>query len=187
MLLPPKATKSASGKMKKLVPVYQENAVDDDLLNEGRRNLRNYMQTRGYFDADGRSGAPPKTGEDQVNIVYKIDPGEKHKLAAVKIRATNTSTAATIRERWRAAGQLGPDQRAFQPADDARGRESIKYLYLANGFLDVKVDAELADDYEGKKDRDGGACQDRRRPADTGRQAVGRRLSGVPSRRLSRG
>src|SRR5215469_10183899 len=36
--------------MRRLVPVYQENAVDDDLLNEGRRNLRNFMQTRGYFD-----------------------------------------------------------------------------------------------------------------------------------------
>ena len=28
---------------------------------------------------------------------------------------------------------------------------SIKYLYLANGFLDVKVDADLLDDYLGKK------------------------------------
>ncbi len=37
--------------LKKNVPVYEENALDDDLLNEGRRNLLNYMQGLGYFDA----------------------------------------------------------------------------------------------------------------------------------------
>ena len=30
----------------KNVPVFEENAVDDDLLNEGRRNLLNYLQSR---------------------------------------------------------------------------------------------------------------------------------------------
>jgi len=44
--------KISKGQLKKLVPVYQENSVDDDLLNEGRRNLRDYLQTQGYFDAN---------------------------------------------------------------------------------------------------------------------------------------
>ena len=43
--------KISKGELKKLVPVYQENSVDDDLLNEGRRNLRDYLQIKGYFDA----------------------------------------------------------------------------------------------------------------------------------------
>ena len=43
--------KISNRELKKLVPVYQENSVDDDLLNEGRRNLRDYLQTKGYFDA----------------------------------------------------------------------------------------------------------------------------------------
>ena len=33
--------------IKKNVPVYEESALDDDLLNEGRRNLLNYMQSQG--------------------------------------------------------------------------------------------------------------------------------------------
>src|SRR5262245_6865718 len=36
------------GQLKKYVPVFEEGAVDDDLLNEGRRNLRDYFQTQGY-------------------------------------------------------------------------------------------------------------------------------------------
>src|SRR6202022_3473436 len=43
--------KISRSQLKKNVPVYEENALDDDLLNEGRRNLLNYMQGRGYFDA----------------------------------------------------------------------------------------------------------------------------------------
>ncbi len=30
--------------LKQNVPVFEENAVDEDLLNEGRRNLVNYLQ-----------------------------------------------------------------------------------------------------------------------------------------------
>ena len=33
------------------IPVYEENALDDDLLNEGQRNLLTYMESRGYFEA----------------------------------------------------------------------------------------------------------------------------------------
>ncbi len=39
------------GTLKREIPVYEENAVDDDLLNEGKRNLLDYLQTRGHFDA----------------------------------------------------------------------------------------------------------------------------------------
>ena len=36
--------------MQKLVPVYEEGTVDQDLLNEGAQNLRNYFEGHGYFD-----------------------------------------------------------------------------------------------------------------------------------------
>jgi outer membrane protein insertion porin family len=35
--------------LQKLVPVYEEGAVDQDLLNEGAQNLRNYYQSHGYL------------------------------------------------------------------------------------------------------------------------------------------
>ena len=91
--------KIGTREMKKLVPVYQENAVDDDLLNEGRRNLRNYLQTKGYFDATVEVERRPVTDEDQVNIVYKIDEGARHELEAIKIVGNKYFDEATIRER----------------------------------------------------------------------------------------
>ena len=73
------------GVLKRNVPVYEENALDDDLLNEGRRNLLNYLQTRGYFDAkvDGEEETP--TAGKEMRVIYDIDAGSRHKLVKVDI------------------------------------------------------------------------------------------------------
>ena len=44
--------KVSRGKLEQLIPVYQEQAVDKDLLTEGRRNLLQYLEGKGYFEAD---------------------------------------------------------------------------------------------------------------------------------------
>ncbi len=43
--------KVSQRQLRKLVPIYEEGAVDDDLLNEGRRNLQNHLQALGFFSA----------------------------------------------------------------------------------------------------------------------------------------
>jgi outer membrane protein insertion porin family len=144
--------KISNGQLKKLVPVYQENSVDDDLLNEGRRNLRDYLQTKGYFDAKvevDRQAAPEK---NYLNIVYKIESGIRHKLVAVKVQGNKYFTTDAIRERMQVqpSSLLLPNGRFSQPLL-TQDVASIKYLYLSNGFLEVKVTAELADDYGGKE------------------------------------
>src|SRR2546430_1703617 len=42
----------SSGELRKLVPVYQEGAVDPDLLEEGKRNIRERLEREGYFDSE---------------------------------------------------------------------------------------------------------------------------------------
>ncbi len=146
--------KISNRELKKLVPVYQENSVDDDLLNEGRRNMRDYLQTKGYFDVTVEVERQPVAQKNHLNIVYNIDPGMRHKLAAVRLEGNKYFDTDTIRERI-----------AIQPASIilSNGRFSqrlladdltvIKNLYQANGFLDVKVTADLQDDYQGRENQ----------------------------------
>ncbi len=146
--------KISNRELKKLVPVYQENSVDDDLLNEGRRNVRDYLQTKGYFEAQVEVERKPLPAENHLDIVYKIDPGVRHKLAAVRLEGNKYFDNETIRERM----EIQPSSIIL-----ANGRFSqrlltvdvavIKNLYQANGFLDVKVTAELQDSYEGKENQ----------------------------------
>src|SRR5216684_977621 len=44
--------KFSKGELKKLIPIYQEGAVDTDLLEEGTRNVRERLERRGYFDTE---------------------------------------------------------------------------------------------------------------------------------------
>src|SRR6202521_5202910 len=44
--------KFSKGELKKLIPIYQEGAVDADLLEEGKRNVRERLERLGYFDAE---------------------------------------------------------------------------------------------------------------------------------------
>ena len=142
--------KIRGGEMKKLVPVYQENAVDDDLLNEGRRNLRDYLQTRGYFDVTVDVDRRPVPDQDLVDIVYKINQGQKHELAAILISGNHYFDEATLRERMNVQQKswILSNGRYSQKmmSDDIK---AIKALYLANGFEQVRVDASIEENYQG--------------------------------------
>ncbi len=46
--------------LKRRIPVFEEGAVDPDLLAEGRRSLRDYFESQGYFSAS----VEYKTGEE---------------------------------------------------------------------------------------------------------------------------
>lgn len=141
------------GVIKKLVPIYEENAVDQDLLNEGARNIRDYLQTKGYFDAavtvdehDERSG--------RRNIVFHVERNERHKFVELVIQGNQYFRREDLRERMQmqpAGGLLLYG--LFSQSILARDIQAIKNLYLNNGFLQVKVTPDVEDDYEGKKGR----------------------------------
>ncbi len=58
-------------RLRKVVPVYEEGTVDEDLLNEGSSRLQNYYQRLGYFDVkvthDPLPAAPENSGQAAAN------------------------------------------------------------------------------------------------------------------------
>jgi outer membrane protein insertion porin family len=67
--------------IQRLVPIYEENSVDQDLVEEGRRNLLSYLQSKGYFDAS--VDAHLERQEDSVSVVYEVRKEEKHRVEQV--------------------------------------------------------------------------------------------------------
>ncbi|MFZ0941931.1 MAG: POTRA domain-containing protein, partial [Candidatus Sulfotelmatobacter sp.] len=133
--------------LRREVPVYQENAVDDDLLNEGKRNLLDYLQTRGHFDAT--VDYQKSSGPDFVQVVYHINPGPVHKLVRIEITGNKYFPRRMLRQRLQ-----------IQPAgffSSGRYSESLlksdvgnfQALYLSNGFRQVKIQTKVDDDYHG--------------------------------------
>jgi outer membrane protein insertion porin family len=147
--------KVSKGRMKRYVPIYEEGEVDQDLLVEGARNLRDYFQSRGYPDVDITFRQLP-AANDQQTIEYYISTGTRQKLARVRFTGDHYFDAGTLRERLLLAPssfwlRWGRYSDAYRKTDQA----AIEDLYKANGFRNVKVSSELDRHVENKAARIG--------------------------------
>jgi outer membrane protein assembly complex protein YaeT len=136
------------GQLKKQVPVYQEGAVDEDLLNEGRRNLREFLQAEGYIDAE--VSVQQRHEDDSIRILYGIERGRRHRLVSIKIEGAKYFDQETLRERLslQTASWTLPKGRISPPilAGDV---QAIKTMYQANGFPNVEVTSSIVENYLG--------------------------------------
>jgi outer membrane protein insertion porin family len=144
--------KVGRAQLRKNVPVYEENALDDDLLNEGRRNLLNYMQGLGYFDAKVTLQKNPASA-GAMRVTYKIDAGNRHKLLKLRIVGEKSFDEELIRSRMQIqqAGRFLAHGRYSQSLLNADVRNLIVNPYRANGFLDVKITPKVEDNYQGRE------------------------------------
>jgi len=67
--------------MKKLIPIFSEGTIDPDLVEEGRRNLIDFFQSKGYFDAQVTTNLQNQASN--VELVYNVDGGSRHRVESV--------------------------------------------------------------------------------------------------------
>ena len=138
------------GTLKDSVPIFQEHTVDNDLLEEGRRNLREEFQSKGYFEAEVEYKAERVVNGKQ-EIDYLINPGARHRFVHLEIQGNKYFTTETIRERMFLLPKSFQYRRGrFSEVFVRRDEESITNLYKSNGLRDVVVSSETIDDYQGK-------------------------------------
>jgi outer membrane protein insertion porin family len=143
--------KLSKGKLRSLLPIYAEGAADEDLLQEGRRNIRDYLQRQGYFDADVKVSSHEDSAHGERIISYEVSRGSKFRLAVVAFAGNKYFSKRLLESRLQLQpASFGSNGRFSQQlvSDDA---DSIRGLYLSNGFLDVKVTPSVDDNYQGKK------------------------------------
>ena len=151
--------KLSQGELKKLIPVYQEGAIDADLLEEGKRNIRERLERQGYFDADvnyttethegksTRGGAP---GTEEI-ITYTVARGVHHKLVGIEITGNKYFDTELLRSRLQIFGGAFASAGRFSRRLVDSDAQSMRDLYQANGFLEAKVEAHVEDNYKGKE------------------------------------
>ncbi len=140
-----KGTKVSNARKKLLVPVYEEGAVDNDLLNEGAFNIRDYMQQQGFFNVTD-SVKLLNANTQHVTVEYDVVPGEKHKVVSVDIKGNHYFDTETLQERLRVKkASLYVRNGAYSTQLRNADRDSIQALYRASGFLNAKVTATATD------------------------------------------
>ncbi len=133
-----------------LVPIFEEGTIDNDLLNEGTHNIKDFLQQQGYFDAkvDVRVIAQ---GTNAERVVYTVDKNVKHRVVAVDFKGNKYFNDDTLRERIRVQKadpylRSGKYSQALVNSDAG----SIEAIYRANGFSKVKVTPTVTDTDENK-------------------------------------
>src|SRR5947209_4317689 len=92
--------KVSKSRLHLLVPVFEEGTIDNDLLNEGVHNIRDFVQQQGYFDAkvDVRVVGENTPSE---RVVFTVDRGIKHKVVSVDLEGNKYFSDEILRERMR--------------------------------------------------------------------------------------
>jgi outer membrane protein insertion porin family len=133
--------------LKRLIPIYQEASVDPDLLEEGRRNLRERLEREGYFDASvdyvvadntAKSGNADLKMQEET-ITYKVNRGNRYKKLRIEIAGNHYFNTGLLLSRL----SITPSSLFVRPRFSQRLLDadvlSMKNLYAANGFLSAKV------------------------------------------------
>ncbi len=137
--------------LRRYVPVFEEHTVDQDLLAEGARNLRDYLQSQGYFEAQVEFKEQRVTN-DRASIDYLVNTGQRHKLVHIEISGNHYFTTATIRERMalQQASLFSFPHGRYSESFLRRDEDSIASLYQSNGFRDIKTKDRIVENYRGK-------------------------------------
>ncbi len=129
-------------RLKQVIPVFEEGTVDDDLLNEGNRRLRDYFQRMGYAEVKvehRRQAASPA----QVVIVYSVQLGPRTRVKSVSITGNHYFDSATLKDLISVHTADAIDRHGvYSQALLASDVGALQAVYNNNGFPWAKVTAE---------------------------------------------
>src|SRR5215469_9958846 len=130
--------------LKRLIPIYQENSIDPELIAEGERNLVDYFQSKSYFDAKVASHFDQKA--DIVTILYDVQGGNKHRVEKVQFEGNQHFSDKELTSHI----LINKEHFFFHRGDFSNGllRKSVvslTALYKNSGFENVTVTPEVRD------------------------------------------
>jgi len=129
--------------IKKLVPVYSEGAIDPDLVQEGQRNLVDYFQKKGFFDASVTTDL--QRLPDRIVLTYKIDSGRKHSVDRISFTGNHQLPAKKLLPLLAIKGShMWSHGRISQELLKSSADNLLAY-YHEQGYEEAKVNPEVAD------------------------------------------
>lgn len=132
-----------------LIPVFEEGSVDDDLVEEGRLNLQEYLRRQGYFEAVVTAPPPirvsldPNGSEDDlaIQIIYDAVPGDRYSVESIEFAGNSYFADKML------LGEIGLSKRGifsrgvFSPDLMLEAERTIQSMYAAEGFSGARVRA----------------------------------------------
>lgn len=123
--------------MKKIIPMYQENAVDPDLVQEGRRNLISYFQGKGFFHVKVQSQIEQQPSG--TTILYQIEKGAKGKVSSIQFRGNQHFDSDDLLSHVTVAKSHFLSRGKYSDYMLHKSAQNLEALYQNAGYSQVKV------------------------------------------------
>lgn len=131
---------------RRLIPIYEENSIDQELVAEGARNLVSYFQAKSYLDVKINSHLDQTTSG--TNIVYAVTPGAKHKIVGVHFEGNHYFGDRELQSYVSIKKEHFPSFFYHGSLSNELLRKSVSTLtalYQNQGFAKVAVQSKVTD------------------------------------------
>jgi outer membrane protein insertion porin family len=130
--------------LKRLIPIYDENLVDRELVEEGSRNLVSYFQSKSYFDVKVDSHFEQEP--DSIRVVYDVHKGDKHRVEEVHFEGNHYFSDKELENHIPIKKAHFVVSRGKLSNDLVRKSvTSLTNLYRNEGFAKAKVEPQVRD------------------------------------------
>lgn len=129
--------------LQRLIPVYEEDAVDQDLVVEGETNLRSYFQKKGYFDVTADSRMDRQ--ENIVNVVYEISLGTKHDVKGIYFDGNERFSDGELRSHVFLKKAFLFSHGSYSEQLVKKSVDALTQLYKDEGFQSVAIEPKVED------------------------------------------
>jgi len=130
--------------IKKLIPIFSEGAVDADLVDEGRKNLIDFFQAKGYFDVKVTTNFQEQPAN--INLVYNVNKGRRHRVQEVAFRGNEHISKSELMEQVSIkAHRLVISRGRFSNKLLHQSVKGIEAIYKDRGYEEVKVEPDVID------------------------------------------
>ena len=130
-----------SGKtLRTLVPIFEEGAVDSELVNEGRDNIVGYYRQLGFFDASATAQVTEGANQS-VRVDYVVTKRDEHRVRSIRILGGAFFTEADILKKMKTSEGKLSSHGLFSPELLQSDVRMIETMYRKAGFQSTVVES----------------------------------------------
>ena len=129
---------------KKVIPIYAEGSIDEDLIQEGQNNLRSYFESKGFFDTEVKTDINRTPQLTTIN--YVVTKQQKHKVERVAVEGNKAFSDKDLLNHSLVEKAHFYNHGKYSEQLVRKSVNNLKAVYQNAGYSQVKVTPRVTRD-----------------------------------------
>jgi outer membrane protein assembly factor BamA len=126
-----------SGTKHRLLPIYQQNGLAPEMIQEGRENLLKEFRGKGFLDVEVETQTEVRP--DSVTILYRITKGQRKKIEGVAFKGNDHFARRVLKQRV----DVKKSGLFTRGSYNENSIKTLRAFYQSKGFNQVRVTPEF--------------------------------------------